>query len=302
MRDKSMKKTTFLIVVFLFIGSLFVFAQTLDVGYLDGTVELKTAKGWGAISIGDTLDPGATVRISKGGSMEISRGNQRITVMKDGIYALADLLKAGEKNTKTGVGVALTQKLRIVTAVGQQKGTSTVAGVRGAQQGQPVENLTWMDGDEDSLAQIQRLLDAQKYAEAVPLLVDAVDESVSIEDEQMLKYQLATAYYGSGQIARAYRVIVKTAPAADVDYYPDFVILKAEVLLDSLQFKEGQALLKTFIASKPDVGYAQIGYLLSAQCSKGLGDDKAASEALKSGLALDPQSETAKEIQSMLGS
>ncbi len=296
-----MKKTILLVVAILLTGSLSVFAQALEVGYLDGTVELKTAKGWSAVSIGDALDPGATVRISKGGSLEISRGNQRITVMKDGIYALADLLKAGEKNTKTGIGVALTQKLRTVTAVGQQKGTSTVAGVRGEQQGQPVENLPWMEGDEDSLTEIRKLLDNQKYAEAVPLLVDAVDESVSIEDEQMLKYQLATAYYGSGQIARAYRVIIKTAPAANVEYYPDFVILKAEVLLDSLQFKEGQALLKPFIASKPDVGYAQIAYLLSAQCSKGLGDDKAAQEALTTGLSLDPKSETAKEIQSMLG-
>jgi tetratricopeptide (TPR) repeat protein len=294
-------KKTIIIGAVLLLASLSAFAQALDVDYLDGTVELRSSKGWSAVSIGDKLDPGATIRVSKSGSLELSRGNQRITVLKDGIYALADLLKAGEKNAKAGVGVALTQKLRSVTAIGQQRGTSTVAGVRGAAQGQPVENLTWMEGDENSLEEIRKLLDNRKYAEAVPLLLDALEESISIEEELMLKYQLATAYYGSAQIARAYRVIAKTAAVSSADYYPDFVILKAEVLLDSLQFKDGQVLLKTFIASKPEVGYAQIAYLLSAQCAIGLGDEKAAAEALDTGLALDPASETGKEIQSLIG-
>ncbi len=295
-----MKKKLVIAIVISIAAATAVCAQSLDVDYLDGTVELKTAKGWSAISIGDTLQAGATVRVSKGGSLEMSRGNKRITVVKDGTYAIQDLLKAGEKVAKSGVAVALTQKIRSVTAVGQQKTTSTTAGVRGAE-ATPVENLPWVDGDEDDLAEIRTLLDNGKYGEAIPKLQKALDESMTTEQEQLLKFYIATAYYGNGQIARAYREIMKTVIAAGSEYYPDYIILKAEVLLDILQYKESQTVLKTFIASKPTVTYAQIAYLLSAQCAKGLGDEKAAADALNAGIALDSQSDTAKEMKSILG-
>ncbi len=104
------------------------------------------------------------------------------------------------------------------------------------------------------------------------------------------------AYYGAEKTALAYRTISKVSLDASSTYYADFMILKAEIFLDSFSFKESQAVVSSFLATKPDVKYAQIAYLISGQCSRGLGDDAGAKTAFAAGYKLDPQSETAKTI------
>jgi predicted Zn-dependent protease len=87
--------------------------------------------------------------------------------------------------------------------------------------------------------------------------------------------------------------MAKITVTPGASYYPDFVILKAQVLVDSLAYQDAISLLNPFIASKPNTAYAQIAYLLPAQSSRGLGDEKSAKDALSRGYALDPTSETA---------
>src|SRR5208337_3948034 len=69
-------------------------AQAFTVSYLDGTVELQSAKGWTEIAIGDKVPQDATVRISLTGSLELLRARTRITILKDGVYSIATLTAA----------------------------------------------------------------------------------------------------------------------------------------------------------------------------------------------------------------
>ena len=48
-----MRRTLLLVAVFAALIVLGASAQAFSVSYLDGTVELQTAKGWSAVSIGD---------------------------------------------------------------------------------------------------------------------------------------------------------------------------------------------------------------------------------------------------------
>lgn len=276
-------------------------AQALTVEYTDGTVQVQTTKGWKDLSVGSSVAADARVRISDSGSAEFSRGTQRFSLLKDGVYALADVLKSSGKAGETGVGVTLARKLHNVATGGQQSST-TVGGVRGAAQGDNSQNLTWMgDEEDDSSSKARALLDKDRYKEAVKEITQALGKTQDEQKKQDLNYLLATAYYGQGESARAYHTLALLKDDSGSTYYPDSMILKAQILLDNRAYADSLKVLKDFIAQKPDNSYAQVGYLLSAQCYKGLGDGKSARDALDTGYAIDPSSDTAKQIAKMQG-
>ena len=68
-----MSRTTILVAFLAGVLAAEAFAQAFTVAYLDGTVELQAAKGWGEVAIGDRVPADATVRISQTGSLELVR-------------------------------------------------------------------------------------------------------------------------------------------------------------------------------------------------------------------------------------
>ena len=288
-KGKLVKKNIIFTIVFFCVAAV-ASAQAISVDYLDGTVELKSAKGWDSVSIGDTLAATATVRVSGGGVLELTRGAQRFSIVKDGTYAVADLLKSADKMAKPGTGVSLAQKIKTISS--QQQGQGSVAGVRGAQQGGK-DDLMWAEEGDDVRDTVTQLLASQKYGEAADTLTKALKDAAADEKPE-LEYLLATAYYDGGETARAFRAVSVSSPGSDQSYYPDFMILKTQILLDSAAYQDGIAAANQLLANKPAPQYAQVAYLLSAYCAKALGDQKAVQAAVSAGVALDPQSETAK--------
>jgi tetratricopeptide (TPR) repeat protein len=272
------------------------FAQSLTVEYLDGTIELKTSKGWSALSIGDQVAVNGSIRVSQGGSVEFSLGKMRLSILKDGTYDISQLTKASEAGGDQGLGAAIAQKLRSLSQ-GRQGG-STTGGARGAEQDRG--NILWADDSETSGQQISDLLSNGRYAEAIPVINKAVSEETGFAQKQEYHYYLASAYFALGESARAYRAISQTAPDAAAGYYPNYVLLKASILLDGGAYTDALALLGVFLGSNPQTSYAQTAYLISALCSRGLGDQKTAKDALTKGLALDPNSDAAKTISAEL--
>jgi hypothetical protein len=289
-----MKRTIILTIALLAAAAALTFGQALTVDYLDGNVELKTTKGWKSLSIGDQVPADASVRISQGGSLELSRGQQHITLVKDGVYALTDLSRTAMKAGSAGLGATFGQKLKSLTTEKGSGGT-TVGGVRGAQQGE-AEGLLWVDESDDVKRKVADLLEKGQYTEAAPIASSALSDATGDSDRRELSFMLATAYFGSGDTVKAYRTVARVAPDASDPYYADFVILKAQILLSTGYYADGITLLKPLIASQPKVPYAQAAYLLSALCSRGLGDESSASAALKTGYDLDQNSDTGKMI------
>jgi tetratricopeptide (TPR) repeat protein len=287
-----MSKQLFIAIFLVFAVTLGVSAQAFTVNYLDGTVELQSAKGWTAINIGDQVPADASIRISQAGSIELRRGAAKLTLLKDGVYALATLAKASAAAGSTSVAGAITQKLQ--SLVTEKPKASTAGGVRGAEQG--AGSVTWVDESDDARAQIQGLLDKKKYTDAVKELDDAIASASSDADVAEFNYMLGFAYYGSGQTARAYRVLSKLDPSMDVQWYARYVILKAQVLVDTQNYKDALAILTPFIDSHPTGEATQVAYLLSGVSQKGLGDATSARTALDAGYKLDPSTGTATLI------
>ncbi|MCX7039774.1 MAG: hypothetical protein NT005_11665 [Spirochaetes bacterium] len=281
------------------------FAQSFSVDYVDGTVELKipkdkAGKEWRALSIGDMVAAEASIRVAAGSSIELSRGKARVTILKMGTYALTDLSRASEKTAGTGIGSTISQKLTALTT-DKQRTSSAVGGVRGAEQGSSTGSVMWVEENEETRRRVTELLAEGEYREAAKVVAAAIPDASSDSEKEELSYMLAAAYYGSGETARAYRSLAKLAPPEDAEYYPKFLLLKAQILVDSLSFSDALALLKPFIASNPGGETAQVAYVLLSSSQKGLGDEKAGLSALNTGYAIDPSTETAKLISKLLG-
>jgi tetratricopeptide (TPR) repeat protein len=267
-------------------------AQSFTVGYLDGTVELQGAKGWTAVSIGDKLPADASIRLSDDASVELRRGATKITLLKDGVYALASLAKSSAGSGSTNVGSAITQKLQAL--VTEKPKSNTVGGVRGA--AQDAGSVTWVDESDDARATARALLDKKQYADAATTIEGAISDAASDADTSELKYMLGVAYYGEGQTARAYKTLTKLSPSTDAEWYARYVILKAQVLVDTQNYQDALAVVTPFIASYPTGEATQVAYLLKGMSEKGLGDAKAARASLDAGYQLDPKTGTASLI------
>ncbi|MGO9308855.1 MAG: tetratricopeptide repeat protein [Spirochaetia bacterium] len=287
-----MIKISFLAAVFAVALVVSASAQAFTVSYLDGTVELRSAKGWTSISIGDKVPANSTIRISESGSVELLRAGAKITLLKDGTYSVASLSAAAGNGASSGVGSTVARKLQ--TLVTEKPQASTAGGVRGAEQG--TNSVTWVDENDETRTKVQDLLDKSRYAEAVTLLNDSLKDSSSDADTAEFTYLLGVAYYGAGQTAKAFRALARVTPQPETAWYARYVILKAQVLVDTQNYSDALDVLTPFISAYPTGEATQVAYLLEGISDKGLGDKAAAKAALDAGFQLDPKSDTARLI------
>ncbi len=288
-----MKKTLGVLSFLVLFAGAFAFGQPYAVTYSDGTVELKTTKGWTGLSIGDMVPANASVRVSQSGSLELTRGKARITILRDGIYDVASLGRAAEQSAAGGAGARISQKLQSLTS--SKPTTTAVGGSRATEQGGQAA-VTWADESDEVKSQVASLIAEKKYLDAVKELQKALDESPSPADEQEFTYLTGVAYYGAGQPARAYRALSSVSPDPGVQWYARYILLKAQLLVDSMDYAGGQRLLQSFLSENPAGEPAQLAWLLTYFCRKGLGDAAEAGAALDAGYQLDPASDTARLI------
>lgn len=287
-----MSRRTILVAFFAVVLAAGAFAQGFTVNYLDGVVEMQSGKGWTAVSIGDQVPPDATVRISQTGSLELVRSRTKITLLKDGVYSMASLSATAGRGSSAGVGGTIAQKLQ--TLVTEKPKVSAAGGVRGAEQG--TGTVTWVDENDETRTRVQALLDKHLYPDAVSLLNDSIRDATSDEDAAEFTYLLGVAYYGEGQTAKSFRALAKVTPQADAPWYARYVILKAQVLVDTQNYSDALDVLTPFIAAYPTGEATQVAYLLSGLSQKGLGNRAAAKAALDTGFQLNPATDTAKLI------
>jgi tetratricopeptide (TPR) repeat protein len=293
-----MSRNTILVALFASALAAGAFAQAFTVRYLDGAVELQTAQGWGTLAIGDTVPADATVRISQTGSLELVRARTKITLLKDGVYSMAGLSAAAGTVGSAGVGGMIAQKLHTLGA--GKPDANAAGGVRGAEQG--TGTITWVDENDETRAKAQALLDKHLYMDAVSLLNDSIRDAGSDEDGAEFTYLLGVAYYGLGETAKSFRTLARVTPKPDASWYARYVILKAQLLVDTQNYKDALDLLTPFIAAYPLGEAAQVAYLLSGLSQKGLGNKAGARAALDAGFQLDPGTDTAKLINQERGS
>ena len=286
-----MSRTTLFVVLLAGAVASAASAQAFTISYLDGLVELQTAKGWTAVAVGDKVAADATVRLSQDGSLELVRDRTRVTLLKPGVYSVAGVSTAG-KNGPGGIGALVAQKLQ--TLVAEKPKSTAAGGVRAEQQGVP--DISWVDENDEVRLKAQNLLDERRYAEATNYLEGAIKDAGPDGDTAELSCMLGAAYYGRGQLARSFRALLQVSPSPDAPWFGRYVLLRAQILVDTQNYADALNLLTPFVAAYPTGEAAQVAWLLSGLCQKGLGNIAAAKSALDSGFQLDPGTDTAKLI------
>jgi tetratricopeptide (TPR) repeat protein len=264
-------------------------AQDLRVEYTEGLVELASGGSWKELAPGDRLPANARIRLTKDAFLELAQGSARIAVSQPGVYLAADLVAASKK-------VASWQLGKVVSAKGE--GTAAM-GARGTAAGAPTVEWVEASGSEEALSEGRSLLEAGRLDEALKVLQDALKEAYPGE-AGVFYYYIASAYSGQQRTSLALRTLEHAQIEPQEPLYTDLVLLKGQLLLESLAFADALALFESQLALNPDGGFAQALLILSSYSCQGLGRSQGAREALQKAVNLDSSSELGREAARLL--
>lgn len=275
-------------------------AQDLRVDYTEGLVELAAGGGWKELAPGDRLPAGARIRLAADAFLELVQGSARIAVSQPGVYLAADLVAASKKVASWQLGKVVSAKVK-GTVAGGAKGDGTAAmGARGAAAGAPA-TVEWVEasGSEEALSEGRSLLAAGRLDEALKVLQSALKEAYPGE-EGLFYYYIATAYSAQQRTSLALRTLERVQVEPQEPLYTDLVLLKGQLLLESLAFADALTLFDSQLALNPEGGFAQALLILSSYSYQGLGRSQGAREALQKAVSLDSTSELGQEAARLL--
>ncbi len=210
-------------------------AQVPSVSYLEGAVSLHAGSAWRDLSIGDSIPADSTLRVALHAYVELSAGSLRITLSQPGTYAVKSVLAAALSLRSAGAGKALTAMMSRMVS-GSPSKQSTAGGVRAEQMEAPaVEDET--SEVSGFLREAKGFIASGRFDSAVERLEKAVAEADETEIAQA-RYCLAQAYSLKGDTRNALAQVAGVHPLDSDPWRPDFVLLKARVLVDASAFDQ----------------------------------------------------------------
>jgi tetratricopeptide (TPR) repeat protein len=268
-----------LVVVFSLGAGAILCAQNLTVAYLQGEVQLKTGSGWSELSIGDEVPRDGTLQVSDGGYLELTDHTLTITLSQAGSYSVQALLLASQRMSKVGAGRTLSAML-FTLVNGPSRVQSTAMGARGANESK-TDQPDWVTSDaEVYLKSGREFIKLGEYAKAIEELRRALE--VATDEESLeVRYYLASAYSLSGDTRSALTQISRVTLASGEPWAPDYVLLKAKLLVDTFAFKEEITWLTEQRGGlSQDAQRASAFYFLLALGYQGVGDTANEKESL----------------------
>ena len=264
------------------------------VDYVEGSVTLASGEDWHPVRIGDQLPPDGTLQLGARGYVEVQDGGVRITLRREGLYDMRQVLQQAQAVHNPGVAGLLAGKLR---ALGGRAVRSEAMGVRGAEQSSP--GVTWADDASLTVAEARELLEQDRPQEALDLLYEAVDFASDSQQESLLWYQIGFAHSMQGQTREALEALLALPPAVDADYVGGYVLLTGRLLLEALELDVARQMFASYLPHLRGNEDTQVAFILSALVHRGLGDQHEAQVALRRAAQLNPDNpagQTALEL------
>jgi tetratricopeptide (TPR) repeat protein len=281
-------------------------AQSLRVEYLEGEVLLSAGGGWRELNPGDVVAQTARIRLGDDGFAELSLGSARLSVSQPGTYLVSDLVAASKKVASWQLGKVVGGKIK-TAVVGRS--TAAATGARAATMGTRAENaaepeaagIEWAEEVESPgpLDQGRSLVEKGRTEEALTVLTKGLPEA-DPRDRDAFHYYIALAYSQQHMILEALRELEQVNIDPQAQLYPELVLLKGQLLLESLAFDAALALFNDQLAKNPGCQFTQALWILSSFSYRGLGRNDRAREALQKAVRLDAASELGQEAQGLL--
>ena len=289
-----MTKKVFLVCLLIFTSAVFVFSEDYLVNYIDGILEVSEDGDWYELYIGDELPSDAVVRLDDDSYAELNRRSDVIKLSRPGVYELSALLSARAEIKSSGVGSLLSGKFKTFIQEDESKTQSAVGGVRAAE----AETVTidWMSSETAELiADGRAALGDGDIEDALSYFFDAYDFAADSYEEAEALYFLGLSYAMSGDYSKALENLDMAYMEEDSEYYSDFYLLKAQLLIESSAFDESYAFLKDYnkAAGRNFPEKLQEIYFLQAVASNNTGRRSEAESLIGKLVDIDPHSETA---------
>ena len=289
----NMKKILLILTIFLIPFGLF--AQDLEITYFDGDVEIFDSGEWFEPEMGETISGNQKIKLGNDSYAEIISSNSTIKLLKKGEYSVSDLLKsAGTQNTWELGKIGGINFKNIINKSAYN--SSAVMGVRGAKQ--ETSEIEWIDSSIDYLAEGKIRLDEGDIDGALNLFNEGID--LSEDDIVPLYYYSALCYSLQGKNNRSLKNLEMVASPESYDFYPDFVILKSNILLESLEYTGAEEILKNYINKDSKSEKAQIVYLLLSYSSNGMNKKNYARMYLKKVVEINSSNDMGKIAEDLL--
>jgi hypothetical protein len=157
---------------------------------------------------------------------------------------------------------------------------------------------------------IRALID-ENYDVAIEQLRSAVTAAIFTEEVRKANYLLSVAYVEAGSPVRAWKIISGMSVAKDDFEYGDFLLRKAQLQVDALQYEDALVTLKPLLEPLAKDEFGQSACLVAYYAYKGLNRHKEAADIRQKGLGIqffvedekgkktEVQSETARILASL---
>jgi hypothetical protein len=285
-------------VIALLISGFVAFGETVSVDYIDGKVEMLSNAKWIKINSGDSIDSGASVRLSSGSLMEFEYNGAKISIVEEGTYSIKALISSSKEVKSWNLLTIVGGKLAKTIATSEGTTGSAALGVRGDPA--KVEGLEWVtdEGETDKLQLAKSYISDGKFEDAITVL-DSFSGAEPSEQKEV-KYYLAYSHAMLGETALALSQINKSGIKAEDPFYADFVLLKGKLLLEGLSYKNALSLFEEYLASAKQDPSVQTVLILESFCYKGTGDKVRQKESLAKAEKLDPLSSEGAQARKLL--
>jgi len=218
-----------------------------SVEYINGAVDCRVGQDWKSLGPGDPVSADTSIRLSRGAIVELAASGKRISLVKEGVYAMASLSASSREPQKAQLLEIVSQKMRYLFK--GSGGTESVFGVRAAQ----VETAGFESGGAVAKAQGEASLAAGDYAAAARSFEYALDEAMP-DEEEPLRILLATTLALMDRPAAALGLL----RGGDTTITPSRALLESSLLLRAGAPDEALALLRaTSIKSGGNVAMAE---------------------------------------------
>lgn len=205
--------------------------------------------------------------------------------------------EAGEKPDWTGGGYSLEQML-----LDEQIKQDGIAKKEVPKEGFEIDNLQFFywglkggyaeresprmyEEYKDAVDQGIRALISGNYDVATEQLRSAVTAAIFPDEARKANYLLAVAYVEAGSPVRAWQILANMSVTKDDLEYKDFLIRKAQLQVDALQYEDALATLKPLLEPLSKDEFGQAACLIAYYAYKGLNRNKEASETRQKGLS-----------------
>ena len=280
----------FLLIISVFVIAATAYTQELEISYFDGDVEITLSGEWVEPEMGETISGEQQIKLGSDSYVEILSANSTIKLLKEGTYSVSDLLESADNQDTWELGKIGGINFKNIINKGAYN-SSAVMGVRGAKQ--ETESIEWIDSSIDYVEEGKIKLDDGDIEGALKLFEEGIE--LSEDDPVPLYYYTALCYSLQGKNGKCLKNLEMVDNPENYDFYPDFVILKGNILLEGLEYKEADSILKKYIAKDSSSDKAQIVYLLLSYSSNGMNNKEDARKYLNKVIEIN-SSNDASEI------